>query len=119
MPIKSIDFPLIIPKSTESEKEREKNGIITVSKPLPPIPRRPTDELQQNKTILQTIYQKVTKMIPLSCLRLIERGVVNSGGEWGIEVSSVNQVSYKSFVWIICNIYPNDPVMLYYFVSVI
>lgn len=68
---------------------------LTVTKPLPSILRRPTEELHRDKAVLQTVFQKVFRMVPLSCLRLIERGVVSSGGEWGIEVSSVNQVSHK------------------------
>ena len=65
---------------------------ITVVKPLPLISRRPTEELHKDKAVLQTITKKVFRMVPLSCLRLIERGLVSAGGEWGIEVSSVNQV---------------------------
>ena len=66
---------------------------ITVIKPLPLISRRPTEELHRDKAILQTITKRVFRMVPLSCLRLIERGLVSAGGEWGIEVSSVNQVT--------------------------
>jgi hypothetical protein len=66
--------------------------VITVAKPLPLIPRKPSEKLQKGKAVLQQILQKVLSMVPLSCLRLVERGVVKPGGEWGIEVSSVNQV---------------------------
>lgn len=71
---------------------------ITVAKPLPFIPRKPSEKLQKGKAVLQQILQKVLSMVPLSCLRLIERGVVKPGGEWGIEVSSVNQVNMEYFI---------------------
>lgn len=67
--------------------------VLTVLKPLPLIPRRPTENLQKSKTFLHQILRKTLSMVPLSCLRLIERGVVKARGEWGIEVSSVNQVT--------------------------
>jgi hypothetical protein len=66
--------------------------VLTTLKPLPLIPRRPTENLQKSKTFLHQILRKTLSMVPLSCLRLIERGVVKARGEWGIEVSSVNQV---------------------------
>ena len=66
--------------------------VLTALKPLPLIPRRPTENLQKSKTFLHQILRKTLSMVPLSCLRLIERGVVKARGEWGIEVSSVNQV---------------------------
>lgn len=69
----------------------------TISKPLPLIPRLPSDKMLRGKTVLQQILQKVLSMVPSSCLRLIERGIVRSGGEWGIEVSSANQVSSSYF----------------------
>ena len=68
--------------------------VITTTKPLPFIPRRPTEDLQKDKSVLQTILQKVFRTVPVACLRLIERGVVNAGVEWGIDVASVNQVRY-------------------------
>jgi hypothetical protein len=71
--------------------------VITVAKPLPLIPRKPSEKLQKGKAVLQQILQKVLSMVPLSCLRLVERGVVKPGGEWGIEVSSVNQVCFEGF----------------------
>ena len=70
--------------------------VLTVLKPLPLIPRRPTENLQKSKTFLHQILRKTLSMVPLSCLRLIERGVVKARGEWGIEVSSVNQVTKKN-----------------------
>lgn len=66
--------------------------LFTVAKPLPLIPRLPSEKMLRGKTVLQQILQKVLSMVPSSCLRLIERGIVRSGGEWGIEVSSANQV---------------------------
>jgi hypothetical protein len=72
--------------------------VLTTLKPLPLIPRRPTENLQKSKTFLHQILRKTLSMVPLSCLRLIERGVVKARGEWGIEVSSVNQVTVTAFL---------------------
>ena len=76
--------------------------VLTVLKPLPLIPRRPTENLQKSKTFLHQILRKTLSMVPLSCLRLIERGVVKARGEWGIEVSSVNQVTKNSMTRYFC-----------------
>lgn len=78
--------------------------VLTVLKPLPLIPRRPTENLQKSKTFLHQILRKTLSMVPLSCLRLIERGVVKARGEWGIEVSSVNQVTKNSITAIFVNV---------------
>jgi hypothetical protein len=72
--------------------------VLTTLKPLPLIPRRPTENLQKSKTFLHQILRKTLSMVPLSCLRLIERGVVKARGEWGIEVSSVNQVAITALL---------------------
>jgi hypothetical protein len=70
----------------------------TITKPLPLIPRLPSEKMLRGKAVLQQILQKVLSMVPSSCLRLIERGIVRSGGEWGIEVSSANQVQLVSLM---------------------